>query len=256
MLPPREVGRTSGEVLPLPTVAPPGIGKRLRDARQVRRLSIQEAAWRTRIRPDLLRALEREQFGPLRPAVFVPGCLHSYARILGLDPGEIVRDYSARYEPAGPSPLEHLERQVRIARRPPRPKWLAAAAASALLLVIAGVAGVLGAGSDEVAATLPSLPPRLEGPAAASRSATVRVTVRILATGRTLVAVLADGRAVFEREMAPGESRTFVARSTIELVVSNAAAVRLTVNGRELGVAGPRGSVYRARFGPRGQIPE
>jgi helix-turn-helix protein len=232
------------EVRALPnTAAPPGIGKRLRDARESRDLSIEEAAWRTRIRPSLLLALEREQFDPLRSVVFVRGALHSYASYLGLDPGEIVRDYTARYEPPEPSSIERLDKEVQIAKKPPRPKWLLAAVASGIALVVAGVLGVLGSGQDRTERSLPPLPGRVQ---AESHRVAGPVTVRIEAVRRARITVLEEGRRVYAGTLARGSVRIFVGPRSIELNVDDGSAVLLTVDGRRLRVAAP--GAYRGRF--------
>lgn len=233
----------------MPTAAPP-IGKRLRKARQERQLSIEESAWRTRIRPDLLRALEREQFGALDHAGFVRRHLASYARFLGLDPLEIVDDYATRYEPDDDSSIEHLDRREKQAKKPPRPRWHIAAAVSGALLVAAAAVGVLGGHEKKVSLRALSPPtPRVAGPSAASRLAPARVTMRLLAVGATHVSVIVDGVEVFEGDVVPGEARSFAGRLGIEIVAGNGAAVRLVVNGAAV-PAGKPGSVYRARFGP------
>lgn len=226
------------------------IGKRLRKARQDRRLSIEESAWQTRIRPDLLRALEREQFAALEHAGFVRRHLSSYARFLGLDSAEIVEDYRRCHEPADASSIEHLDRRRKQSKRPPRAKWLIAAAASGALLVAASVVGVLGGDRPDVALSALSSPsPRL-GPAAASRLAPPRVTVRVLATSTTHLSVMVDSKPAFEGDLAEGQGRSFAGRSAIEVVAGNGASVRLTVNGLSMGAPGKAGSVYRAMFGP------
>lgn len=228
--------------------AAPGIGVRLRQAREDKHLSIEETAWRTRVRPELLRALEREQFKALRGAGFVPGLLGSYARTVGLDPAEIVRDYERRYVPAGPTTVEHLERQAR-AKKPPRPKWLVASVVSAAILITAGILGIVGSQSSPTR-TLTAVGPRLDGPAAASRHGAALVTVRVQAVEASHLSVLADGESVFESTLAPGEDRLFSASASIEVIVGDAGAVRLSVNGWDLGAPGARGTVYRASFGP------
>ena len=228
-----------GEVRALPgTTAPPGIGKRLQDARQSHHLSIEEAAWRTRIRPGLLRALEREQFDPLRSVVFVRGALQSYARYLGLDSGEIAREYSQRYELSEPSSLERLDKEIRIARKAPRPKWLLAAVASAVVLVVAAIVGVLGA-----------------GPKPASSRPVAAVTVRVDALRATDVTITADGRTAYTGRLAIGDSRTLTAARELRIEAADGSALHLFVNGRDAGAASTRPGAYRARFGPRGRVP-
>lgn len=237
----------------MPTAAPPGIGSRLRKARQERHLSIEETAWRTRVRPDLLRAIEREQFGVFESGGFVRGLLGSYARVLGLDPRAIVREYVRHYERGSPSPIEQIERRERESKRPPRPKWLAAAVVSLALLVTAGIVGLVG-GDGTAPETTPvaigSLESRHSEPPAASRAGVRRVTLVVEATGPATLTVTADGEVRFEGALEAGDTRSFVARQGIDLVVGNAGAVRLRVNGVDLGAPGEEGAVYRASFAP------
>lgn len=233
----------------------PGIGKRLRKARQERRLSIEESAWRTRVRPDLLRALECEQFNVFEHSGFVKRLLGSYARFLGLDHQQIVEDYARRYEPDLPSPIEELEQRERKSKRPPRPKWVIAAGCSAAVLLVAGVVGVLGGeGGHTPATALGPAGPRLTEIAAASRKQGARITLVIEAVGRAHLSVTADGSTAFDGDLLRGQRRSFFGRDWVEIVLGNAAAVRLRVNGRDLGAPGEPGTVFRARFGPGGVV--
>ncbi|KAA0234912.1 helix-turn-helix domain-containing protein [bacterium] len=62
-----------------------GIGETLRNARNSRGLTIEQAAQDTRISPRFLEALEEEQFDALPAPVYVRGFLRSYANYLRLD---------------------------------------------------------------------------------------------------------------------------------------------------------------------------
>ncbi len=62
------------------------IGETLREARERRGLSIEQAALETRISPRFLEALEAEEFEVLPAPVYVRGFLRSYANYLRLDP--------------------------------------------------------------------------------------------------------------------------------------------------------------------------
>lgn len=237
----------------MPTTAPPSIGGRLKRAREDRQLSIEETAWRTRMRPDVLRAIEREQFGALEHAGFVRGTLASYARFLGLESRDIVRDYQRRYGRI-PSPVEEVKAQGKRATKPPRPKWMAAAVASAAVLLVAGVLGLVG-GQDEQLAGVDAQGPRLSAPHAASRSGAPRVALTIAASGASELRVRADGVEIFDGVIADGETKQFSARDGIEIFVANAGGVRLSLNGTDLGTPGEKGESFRGRYGPDGPIP-
>ena len=242
-------------------VAPPSIGPKLRKARIDQSLSIEETAWRTRIRPDLLRALEDERFEVIGQSSIVRSNLSSYARFLGMDATAVVKEFTSLQPVPEPSSIEELDRQNREAPKPKRPKWLIAAIVSGLALAVAAGVGALGGQTERPAAKTASVPakatvasspsPPVAGPVSAARA---RVTLVVTAVAPTLVSIQADGAQLFDGTLAAGESRTFRARSTIDIVAADGGTVRLTLNGVELGLPGSSGTVFRARYGPHGKI--
>jgi Domain of unknown function (DUF4115)/Helix-turn-helix domain len=250
------------QVSVVPDVATTGIGATLRAAREQLGVSIEEAAWRTRIRPDYLRALEDERFEDIGH-VFVRGHLSSYARFLCLDATAIAHEYVERFEHSEPSPIERLNERHKEAKRPPKPNWLIAALVAAALLIAASVLGVVrGPGPSTPSGArnpLPSLPATAKQnvqPATPSLAApnAVPITFVVAADKRAWIRITADGAVVFEGTLTAGESKTFTGRDVLEVVIGNAGAVRVTFNGRDLGAPGKPGHVFRARFGPKGQL--
>jgi flagellar biosynthesis protein FlhG len=73
-------------------------GPRLRRARMVRGLEIEDVATATKINPAYLRFLEDERFDDLPAVVYVRGFVAAYARHLGLDAARVARSYAARCE--------------------------------------------------------------------------------------------------------------------------------------------------------------
>ena len=73
-------------------------GARLRRARLLRGVEIDEVAAATKITPAYLRFLEEERFEDLPAVVYVRGFIASYSRYLGLDAQAVARSYAARYE--------------------------------------------------------------------------------------------------------------------------------------------------------------
>ncbi len=73
------------------------IGEILKEERLFHRLSVEELARRTRIRPSYLEALENNQFDQLPAAAFVKGYIKTYAQVFGFDPqpllGILRRDF-------------------------------------------------------------------------------------------------------------------------------------------------------------------
>jgi hypothetical protein len=218
-------------------------------------LSIEETAWRTRIRPDLLRALEDERFDAVGQQSIVRRNLASYARFLGMDPVIVMSEFTSLRGDAEPSSIGELDRKDREARKPKRPKWLIASLASAVALAVAAGVGALGGQTERPAATSASTPaPPAQTRAQPAPVSSARVTLSVLALATTRVSILEDGKQIFDGTMVGGEQRTFRARATIDIVAADGGTVRLTVNGVAVGTAGPSGTVFRARFGPHGKI--
>lgn len=73
-------------------------GARLRRARLMRGIEVEDVAADTKINPAYLRFLEEERFDDLPAIVYVRGFVMAYARFLGLDAQRVSRDYVTRYE--------------------------------------------------------------------------------------------------------------------------------------------------------------
>lgn len=73
-------------------------GPRLRRARLLRGLDIDDVAAATKVNPTYLRFLEEERFDDLPAAVYVRGFVAAYARLLAIDPTRVAPSYVARCE--------------------------------------------------------------------------------------------------------------------------------------------------------------
>lgn len=78
------------------------------------------------------------------------------------------------------------------------------------------------------------------------------VVVRLTVTGKKswVRATGTGGKTLYEGLLSEGDSRTFKDKQKISLVVGNAGAVELRVNGRDLGSPGSGGQVFKGTFGP------
>lgn len=241
----------------------PSLGERLRQAREAIPASLHQAARETRIRVDHLEAMERGSLRFVSGRVYLRGMLRAYARWLGLDPDEIGeeldRGLAAREEPplaeAFRTPSWRLDRR----RRSP---WMLGAGSAALILVSLWLVGLIKPtrvarppappSPTTVASAEPVKPPSQPTEIAqASPPAPegVRLVVSVI-DARCWILVTADGQRVFERTLPAGESRTFVGSRQIKAVFGNLGAVRLELNGRDLGTPGAPGQSGSYTFDP------
>lgn len=221
------------------------LGPILRAARVERGLATEEVAWQMKVRPEVIRTLERRDPVALPHPAIVRAQLGSYARLLDLDERIVLAVFDDAIGETS-TPVEALDEQARAVRFPPRARWILAAAVSIAALAIAAIAGLLGTESEPIGTGAPetSLAP------ADATTATIRLEVRSLQA--TDLAVTADGEQVFEGRLPEGARRTFRARTELKVVAADGGALRIEVNGKPV-ESGEPGSVFSAVFGPGGR---
>lgn len=89
--------------------APESPGQQLRQAREARKLDISHVATALRLTPQVVEAIERDDYAPLPSATFVSGYIRSYARLVGLDP-EPLNQRFRRLHPNAEPPPRHFAR--------------------------------------------------------------------------------------------------------------------------------------------------
>jgi len=219
---------------------------------------VEEASAATRIRSSYLEALEQERFDELGGNVYAKGFLRSYATFLGVDPAPLLEAYRAQERPDAPL-FEHAPKAI-AARAGGRrgPNWVAVAIVAVSIILVASLWSLLRPAPDPTNTQPPFAPEpatTATGPTATTAPPTtarapqgVTVTLRYAAPSWTRVT--ADGSVSFEGIPGNGERRTFRARRSIDLVLGAPSVVRLTVNGKDLGVPDRSGAIWRQSFTP------
>src|SRR5205809_7082190 len=77
--------------------APGGFGKKLREARERRGITLREIADTTKISVSALEALERNDISRLPGGIFSRAFVRSYAAEVGVDPEQTVRDFLSQF---------------------------------------------------------------------------------------------------------------------------------------------------------------
>ncbi len=218
-------------------------GQLLRAARQERGLSLEDAERGTRIRRELLEALEADDYPRLPPSVYVRGFIRTYARWLGLDPEEVVGLF-----PGSPTVPEF--RPLATVRNP-EPTWagrfLAGLVVVALLVLGYGVVKLAGtAGPVPAPAGLPApttAPAPTPPPQPTPTPVVDQVQVQLRVVERAWVAVTVDNQQVFQGILEVGDTRTWTGRQRVAIRCGNAGGVEVYLNGRRLGLLGRPGQV-------------
>ena len=74
------------------------IGQTFKTAREKKRVSLSQAAARTRIKVQILEGMERNDFSPIPAPAYAKGFIRMYADFLGLESGPLVNAYVAEHQ--------------------------------------------------------------------------------------------------------------------------------------------------------------
>jgi cytoskeletal protein RodZ len=242
------------------------IGQTLAEARLKAGLTVEQVAASTRIRRALVLGIENDDYSGCGGDFYARGHIRTIATKVGLDPAPLLAEFDeTRRETSPPRATEVFESET--AARPERrsPNWSAAMAVALMLVLVYGVAQVLSGGDRTVTDGLPgevspsatqteaptASPTPSEDNSAVAQAPRDRVTVEVRARGTSWVqATTASGEELFQG-LLEDQTRRFTDRQRIQLVIGNAGAVTLTVNGTPIGSPGKDGQVARVQFTPQ-----
>ncbi|MFE1248917.1 helix-turn-helix domain-containing protein [Streptomyces sp. NPDC058735] len=250
--------------------ARPSIGTVLRQARIAAGLTVDDVSSATRVRINIVHAIEADDFSPCGGDVYARGHIRTLAKAVHLDPEALLAQYGdehgGRPAPTSAAPLFEAER-IRPERR--GPNWTAAMVA-AIVAVIGFVGFTLFQGGDDSGdgATVaegsspsdsaspttktkkPADPEPQPSDSAIAAAPQDKVTVRVAATdGRSWIAAKDhNGRMLFDGVLKQGDTKTFQDTSKINLVLGDAGAIDLFVNGKRIEEDFQPGSVERLTY--------
>jgi cytoskeletal protein RodZ len=238
------------------------LGEKLRQAREERGISISEVAEQTRISPLYIKSIEEDDYKPLPGGIFNKGFLKSYARYVGYDEHEALREYSQI--------VTGNEQSVEEEFRSYRPEVLTDDRSSASILptvIFAGIILALMTGGilflvkyiNRPKETVANLSNTNEGSAPAPvdtaaspvndnspQMASLRVEFKTTSAPISISSV-SDGKSSVML-VTPDKPAVFEPRQALRLAYSKslASAAELTVNGRSIALPQAPGNPKRA----------
>ena len=227
---PEELQASEQDQAPEARYGQESFGSWLRSQREVRRVDLETIAQSSKINIRYLELLEEDRFDLLPATIFVRGFLREYARIVGLDPDEVLNFYLAA------SAGGEYERSSETAGSSSS-TWVVGRTVAVLVGLAAGAAAIVwftamdrDSGEDvetmapPVTETVPELPPVEPLPERA-----LRVTVEF--QGTSWVDIYADGERTVSELRVQGESLTVAADEEVRLTLSSVAVTTIEVNG-------------------------
>ena len=238
-----------------PTLFPARVGDQLRQLREAAKLDLTDIATRTRIPLRHLEAIERSDYSALPSPTYAMGFVRSYARAIGADDATLSRELRVEMGREVPGQREATDYEVADPARVPS-RLLAWTAALLALLVFGGYAiwqsGMLG--GQDAPVSVAEAPPADQGPpvnvAAAASAAAPSAAGQVVLTATAPVWLRirdADGKRLFEKEMAAGETYSVPADARGPVIQTGRAdAIRVTIDGREVAPLGPAQRTVKA----------
>lgn len=249
------------------------VGRALRQARIEAGLTVDDVSNATRVRIAIVHAMEQDDFAPCGGDVYARGHIRTLARAVRLDPAPLLARYDAEHggRPA-PTPAAPLFEAERI--RPERrgPNWTAAMVAAIVAVIgFVGFTVVKGSGASDAKSSVAegstptaststtSASPKISKPAdpkpepsdsAIAAAPQDKVTVQVSAPdGRSWISAKDhNGRLLFDGLLKQGESKTFQDKTKIDLVLGDAGAIKLYVNGKKIDDQFQPGQVERLTY--------
>lgn len=232
-----------------------GIGTALRTTRERRQLSLDSISRATMIRRDYLELIDADELHRLPAGAYAKGFIRAYASQLGLDPAPFVHTYEQRCGRPAPELSSVVRHPVRVPRATQPRTWRMAAGAGIAVLLLLGVIGVVRSGDTPAAppvhnATELGVVAPSHGETAEPPGNPAGAVIRIDVIGSDVwIEGAPDGTVEYSGVLAKGERRLFRGQDFVRLAVGNASAVRLRVNGQDVGT--PPGTTFRTTVTPR-----
>ncbi|MBQ0988268.1 DUF4115 domain-containing protein [Streptomyces sp. F63] len=246
----------------------PSVGRALQQARIDAGLTVEEVSTVTRVRIPIIHAIEQDDFSRCGGDVYARGHIRALARAVGVDAAVLVEQYDAEHggrpQPTPAAPLFEAER---IRPEPSRPNWTAAMVA-AIVAVVGFVGFTLFSGDEEDGGKTvannetPESPPAKPGggkpsdpkpeptDSAIAAAPADKVTVKLTAAEGSswILAKNHNGKVLHQGVVKEGASKTFTDKERIDLILGNAGAVQLFVNGKEVEDEFAPGEVQRLTY--------
>ena len=227
-----------------------GLGEFLRRERELRRISLDDVAERTKISRRYLEAIEEERYDRLPGEAFVRGFIRSYAQSVGLDPDDtlLIYNHSRMLHDVAPIRTERLFPARRAWNEHPL-LWLLVVGVVILGGVLVSAVSLL----DKTSLLRWSSAPHIENTMTPAGGGPLILTVT--ADSDTWLWVTVDGQDPQNMVMRAGQSTKWIGRERFILSIGNARATRLRLNGHDLSLPQPTQSILRQHTIARDMLP-
>jgi cytoskeletal protein RodZ len=250
------------------------VGETLSHARRTRGLSVDDVSADTRIRASLIASIEADNFAPCGGTVYARGHIRSIARVIGIDPEPVVHEFDLVHHIEPPPVATTVAAQATdpvLAARSGRrtPNWNVAMGLALVVICAVALIGLLGGhgsgapkhplstGAAHQSATGNSATgnhaPAAKAPTTTTAQLPVQqasMLIRTLRGNCWLQIKSKTGLVLFSGTLPIGQHRLFTSKRGFSVIIGNAPAVDVVVNGHDIGSPPASGSVSQGDVSP------
>ncbi len=235
-------------------------GRYLKTVRLERGIRLEQISITTRIGIDNLLAIEKEDHDRLPAEVFVKGFIRAYARSVGADADEAVRLYMASRSAL----QETVQIEADLIKSSIHfwPRLLMSLGGVFCIMMISILAmsqlslsagEKVGSKSETAAQSAPPVPSVFSVQEALTENPSPdtepeKLLLKIRSVEKTWLKVTIDDQQSREYILNPSDRLELEARSGFNLLIGNAAGVRLTLNDNDLSISGKKGQVVNLKI--------
>ncbi|MDR1194777.1 MAG: DUF4115 domain-containing protein [Peptococcaceae bacterium] len=249
-----------------------GIGDNLREAREKKKISLEQVESAIKIKKRYLIALETEAWDRLPERAYAKGFLRAYARYLGLPEQPLANMFELSFQvepPAQPSRERRVgegrlvktprKKEVDLRNKPRTKTILILCVLSVALLYLAqwtyknyflpeSQTGENGSGITLPLPDLPEPDPEPEPPAEPPPPPPVAIDLNVTAVEDCWLLIMDGEQEIYTGTLRAGEVGEWPAIGHLIIRLGNPAGARVTLNGHELSAFGDRGQPLTKAF--------
>ncbi len=230
------------------------LAETLKKAREAKGLTLRDISSKTRISEKYLEKIENGVYD-FAPKPYVRAFLRSYARTVGLNPDEIIKQYES--EIISSKPKEEKKEEKKVLQFDvssfimENALWLIGG-----LIVIAIVVLIFFGINEEESSrkqiqrktfesAVEEISKSIQTEPVKDRSEPDSLVLKVISTDSVWFSVIVDSLNVKEFLLPPNMSLTLKAKNSFNFTIGNAGGVKFILNGYELESAGKKGAVVR-----------
>ncbi len=234
---------------------------KLRAARELAGLTVEQVAKKTNIRIGVIEDLEKNSVEVCGGIAYARGHIRSIAKVVKADGDLLVAEIEAAQGDNSRRIIDALY-DNNVADRPKPKKVMKVSTLAAIAAAVLGIGFVVNIAINNVSTSKEdTVAVATTSPSPSAPSATTDVSgVNLIITavdGRSWLGITNEqGETVFDGQIRSGQTQSFQDPDSLSVTIGNASAVQVTLNGVDLGIAGNFGEVARYKYTQAGATKE